>query len=474
MTITIKRGALRARLSPELAVGLAAVTVLLPGPAVWAQTVQNSPDKTPAGQGASNADAASPAPPQAFAIHGQFDITEQGNFAFRSPYAGPNSLDGGGEVRETTDATLFVGVRPWAGGELWANPEIDQGFGLSDTLGLAGYSNAQGAKVGQAAPYFKLQRLFFRQTIDLGGSRQAVDAQANQLAGSQTDDRLVLTLGKFSVVDVFDANDYAHDPRADFLNWSIVDTGSFDYAADAWGYTIGAAAEWYVGRWALRGGVFNLSAVPNGAALEYDFDEYQLDGELEERHQWAGHAGKVVVTWYLTQGRMARFADAIALGEATGAPADVSKVRRFRGRQGFSVNLQQELTDSLGVFVRGGIADGSLEPYEYTDIDRTIVVGLSLKGSKWSRGDDTVGLAAVVNGISKVHEEYLNDGGLGILVGDGKLPHPGPEAIVESYYSWAAVKGAHLAFDYQFVENPAYNRDRGPVSILSVRLHAAF
>lgn len=411
---------------------------------------------------------------EVYAVHGQFDITEQGDFAFHSPYAGPNSLYAGGEVRETTDATLFVGVRPWSGGELWVNPEIDQGFGLSDTLGLAGYSNAQGAKVGEADPYFKLQRLFFRQTIDLGGARQAVDAGANQLAGSQTANRLVVTLGKFSVVDVFDANDYAHDPRADFLNWSIVDTGSFDYAADAWGYTIGGAAEWYVGRWALRGGIFNLSAIPNGAALEYDFDEYQLDGELEERHQWRGHPGKVVATWFLTQGRMASFADAIALAQSTSTPADVSKVRRFRNRQGVSVNLQQELTDSLGLFARGGVADGSIEPYEYTDIDKTISLGLSLKGARWSRPDDVFGLAGVINGISKVHEAYLNDGGLGILVGDGKLPHPGPEEIIESYYNLAVLKGVHLTFDYQFVENPAYNRDRGPVSILAVRLHSAF
>ncbi len=440
---------------------------------VLAQAAGSSSSASGQSAGQSTAEEAA-TPPQVYAVHGQFTLTNQANFAFHSPYTGPNSLNPSAEGRETADLTLFAGVRPWSGAELWINPEIDQGFGLTNTLGIAGFSSGEAYKVGASNPYLKLQRLFLRQTIDLGGERQNVDADANQLAGSQTENRLVLTVGKFGVVDIFDTNDYAHDPRGDFLNWSLIDTGTFDYAADAWGYSVGGAAEWYQGRWTARAGLFNLSVVPNSPALEYNFSQYQVIGELEERHQLGGHPGKIKVTWFLTEGRMGRFADAIALAQQTAQPADIAAVRRFRGRQGIGFNLQQEVTDDLGVFAHGGLADGDTEPYEFADIDRTLAAGVSVKGKRWSRQDDTFGLAAVVNGISKVHEQYLNDGGTGILVGDGKLPHPGAEAILETYYDIALAKVAHLSLDYQFVDNPAYNRDRGPVSIVAARLHAQF
>ncbi len=188
-------------------------------------------------------------------FHGQTTFTWQGYPAFRSPYQGTNSLPASGQGRETWDATLYAGVRLWQGAELWVNPEIDQGFGLGNTLGIAGYPSGEAYKVGFAYPYTRLQRAFIRQTINLGGDDQKVDAGINQFAESQTADRLVITVGKFSVADVFDTNKYAHDPRNDFLNWAIIDTGTFDYAAEPWGYTLGAAAEWYQGDWTLRGGL---------------------------------------------------------------------------------------------------------------------------------------------------------------------------------------------------------------------------
>ncbi len=428
-------------------------------------------------QTAEAAPAASAAPAEAdqtWAVHGQATFVDQGNLAFTSPYRGPNSLDPGMRGRETADVTLYVGFKPWAGAEAWVDPELDQGFGLSDTLGIAGFPSGEAYKVGKSTPYAKLPRLFLRQTIDLGGAREAVDADLNQLAGSRTADRLVVTLGKFGVVDIFDNNKFAHDPRHDFLNWAVIDTGTFDYAADAWGYTYGAAVEWYVGRWTLRAGVFDLSTIPNTTSLERDFSEFQLISELEERHRIGGRDGKVEITGFISRGRMGSFSDAIRLAEATGQPANIAAVRRYQGRPGISFNLEQDVTDDLGVFAHGGVDDGTKEPYEFSDIDRTLAVGASLKGRRWSRPDDTVGLALVANGISRVHEEFLNAGGLGILVGDGKLPHPGPESILETYYQVPIHRVAQVSLDYQFVNNPAYNRDRGPVSIFAVRLHAQF
>jgi high affinity Mn2+ porin len=325
-----------------------------------------------------------------------------------------------------------------------------------------------------AQPYFRLQRLFVRQTIDLGGEPEKVDPDLNQLGGTQTSDRLVITAGKFGVPDVFDTNKYTHDPRRDFLNWALIDTGTFDYAADAWGYSVGAAAEWYVGRWTLRGGVFNLSKVPNSEHLEYDFSQFQLIGEVEERHEIAGRAGKLKITSFLSRGRMGTFDDALALAQTTGEPPDTADVRHYRSRSGVSFNLEQEVGEGVGVFARGGVAGGDVEPYEFSDIDRTLAGGVSLDGKRWGRDHDTWGAAVVVNGISSDHERYLAAGGLGILVGDGQLPHPGTEQIFETYYDLAAYGPAQLSFDYQFVNHPAYNRDRGPASIVAARVHAQF
>ena len=427
-----------------------------------------------AADGKSSGPMAVPAPLETdnFAVHGQTTLLEQYAFPFRAPYAGPNSL-APNQGRETWDATAYLGWRPWAGAELWVDPEIDQGFGLSTTLGVAGFTSGEAYKVGASVPYVRVPRMFVRQTINLGGETQKVDAGANQFSGQQTADRLVITVGKFGVTDVFDTNKYAHDPRGDFMNWAIVDTGTFDYAADAWGYTYGAAAEWYRGDWTVRGGVFDLSNVPNSQDLDPQFAQFQWVGEIERRYELWKHPGKVAITGFLTRGRMGTFADAIALAAVSGGPADISAVRRYNSRGGVSVNLEQAITDELGVFARAGIANGDIEPYEFADIDRTVAAGLSLSGKQWGRPDDTVGLAGVVNGISGVHEAFLNAGGLGILVGDGMLPNPGPEQILETYYS-LPVSFFRLTFDYQFIVNPAYNRDRGPVSVIGTRLHAQF
>jgi len=407
-----------------------------------------------------------------FAVHGQATLLEQYAPPYHSPYVGANSLIPN-QGRETFDTTAYLGWRLWDGAELWVNPEIDQGFGLSNTLGIAGFPSGEAYKVGFAYPYARLPRTFIRQTINLSGDEEKVDASANQFGGTQTANRLVLTIGKFAVTDIFDANKYAHDPRNDFMNWALVDTATFDYAADAWGYTYGSAAEWYQGDWTVRGGVFDLSIVPNSIDLDPSFGQFQWVGEIERRYELWGHPGKLAITGFLSRGRMGTFADAIALAQATGGPATIAAVRQYQSRGGVSMNLEQEITSDLGAFVRAGWADGNIEPYEFTDVDRTVAAGLSLNGKQWGRPDDTAGFAGVVNGITKVHQQFLNDGGLGILVGDGILPHPGLEQIIESYYE-LPVSFFKLTLDYQFIVNPGYNEDRGPVSVVSARVHTEF
>jgi high affinity Mn2+ porin len=251
-----------------------------------------------------------------------------------------------------------------------------------------------------------------------------------------------------------------------------VDAATFDYAADAWGYTYGAAGEWYVGRWTTRLGVFDLSGVPNSKNLDKRFHQYQLDAELERRFQLFGQAGALRLTGFDTHGRMGRYDDAVALAELTGEAPEVSLVRHYHSRPGLSFNLEQALSADAGLFVRAGESDGRYEGYEFTDISKTLAGGVSIKGARWGRADDAVGLAGAEDWASPQAQAYFNAGGLGILAGDGRLPHPGAERILESYYSCSVIRHVHISFDYQYIANPAFNRDRGPVSVFGLRVHA--
>jgi len=419
-------------------------------------------------------------------FRGQTTFVYQGNLAFRSPYSGPNSMPSVAEGRETFDTTLYVGIRPWQGAEIWLDPEIDQGHGLADTHGVAGFPSGEAYKFGADYPYARVQRYFLRQTIDLGGATAKVDADANQFAMTQTANRLVFTVGKFAVVDMFDTNKYANNPKDDFLNWSILNAGTFDYASDAWGYTYGAAAEWYQGIFALRGGIFDMSASPAEAGdsaqaygLDSTFHQFQLVGEIEERHQLWGQPGKLKITGFVIRGNAGSFQDAINLaaqpGPFFGDPSDaIAAVRHYQSRPGVSLNLEQQVNDWVGVFARAGWSDGSVEPWEFADIDRTFSGGVSIAGKQWGRPNDTIGVAGVVNGLAPVHQAYFAAGGTGILIGDGQLPSYGAEGIVEAYYSYAITSATKVTFDYQFVANPAYAAQRGPINFFAGRFHTEF
>jgi high affinity Mn2+ porin len=419
-------------------------------------------------------------PVDVFAVHGQATFTEQAYPAFRSPFEGTNSLSGGAQSKETFDLTLSAGVKLWQGAEFWANPEIDQGFGFNNTHGAAGFPSAEAYKLGSSTPYARVQRAFLRQTINLGGETEEVPDDFYQFKGTRSTDRLVLTVGRFGIIDIFDTNRYANNPKSDFLNWSVINAGTFDYAGDGWGYTYGAAAEWYTGRWTLRAGVFDLSVTPAGGmsplggVLDPTFQQFQTVGEIEERHELWGQPGKIKLTGFLSRGSAGDFTNAVALAQITGMPADINAVRSYTSRPGVSVNVEQQVTDTLGAFLRAGWADGNIEPWDFTDVDRTVSGGVSINGKSWGRPDDAIGIAGVVNGISPAHIAFLNAGGLGILVGDGQLPNYRTEKILEAYYSYAVAASTRLTFDYQFIANPAYNADRGPVHVFAGRAHWQF
>ena len=435
------------------------------------------PAASPPGPAAASGGNAAPpegSAPEWFGIHGQTTVVGQYHPAYGSPFSGANSLasDNGGD--ETVDATLFVGVRLSKEMELYVNPEVDQGFGLSNTLGAAGFPSAEAYKIGAHDPYYEIHRAFGRYTLGLGGAEETIEPGANQLAGTRPADNVTVTVGKFSAVDIFDTNSYAHDPRSDFLNWSLVDSGAYDYASNAWGYTYGAAVEWTQSWWTLRFGGFDLSNVPNQVNLDPTFSQFELVTEAEERHQLFGHPGKVKVLFFNNRGRMANYNDAVRLAQETGTTPDVSLVRRYGSRPGAALNLEQEILPDLGAFARASLNDGHKETFDFTDINQSIAAGVSLAGNRWGRPNDTVGLAGVVNDISHDARNYFAAGGIGVLIGDGQLPNAGLEQILEAYYKASVTEAINVTVDYQHITNPAYDAARGPVDILGLRVHAEF
>ncbi len=410
-----------------------------------------------------------------WALHGQATAVVQWHPAFHAAYNGPDSLDPKAQGNETTDATLTAGLRPWHGAEFWADLELDQGLGLSNTLGIAGFPSGEAYKVGKHRPYFRLPRAFVRQTIDLGGAADSFESDLNQLAGPTSADRLVITIGKFGVPDIFDTNQYAHDPRGDFFNWSVIDAGSFDYAADAWGFTYGAAAELSLGAWSARLGLFDGSSKPNVPQLDtIPFDQAQEVAEIEARQDWLGRTGKIKLLGFVTEARLGGYQEAVALAASSGAPPDVALVRRRREKAGLSLNLEQPVSDEAGLFLRAGFDQGNSETYDFTDINRSLSGGAALQGGAWQRPDDSIGSALVVNFISEAAKRYFAAGGLGVLVGDGRLDNAAAEMIWESYYRLQLTAALALTADYQLVNHPAYNHDRGPVSLLAARAHLQF
>jgi high affinity Mn2+ porin len=450
----------------------ALIALCLAPAGVAVAATDGTPAAVPANPAASD-DNAGAVTPETWSLHGQFTNITQYHPHFNSPYQGPNSLDPGNSGRETIDMTLFAGARLWHGGAVYVDPEIDQGFGLSATLGVAGFPSGGAYKVGDDHPYYRTHRLFFRQVFDRAdGDEDPVPSGPNLLAGSQASNNVTLTAGKFSAVDIFDTNRYAHDPRADFLNWSIIESGAYDYAADAWGYSYGAAAEWTQSWWTLRAGAFALSRVPNQPELDRSFEQFELVAEAEERHTWSTHSGKSKLLAFNNRGRMGGYDDAVSLALRNGTVPGTSVVRRMASRPGVALNFEQELLSDLGIFARASINDGSKEAFDFTEINRSLATGVSLTGDRWGRPQDTVGMAVAANAVSSAARRYLAAGGSGILIGDGRLPDYGLEKILETYYAVQITGALTISLNFQYIVNPAYNADRGPVSIFGLRIHA--
>jgi high affinity Mn2+ porin len=412
--------------------------------------------------------------PNSWNVHGQLTFVEQGYPAFRSPHQGTNSLTGANQIQNTTSATAFVGYRPWDGTEVYINPELMQGFGLNNTLGVAGFPNGEAQKSNFPMPRIDIARVFVRQTFGLGGEQETIDDGPNQLAGKQDISRITVTAGRFAVLDIFEGNSYSRDPRVDFLNWNMYCCGSYDVTMDKIGYTWGAAAELNQKSWAIRAGYFLVPAVSNANSYDTHLSERgEYIGELELRYSLFSQPGKFRLMGWANIANMGGYADALAMPVTTPDYPDITQTRHVRTNYGFVANLEQAITADLGIFSRASWSPGRVELIGWTDCDEGLSFGAVLKGSAWGRPDDKIGVAGVVEGLSSIARAYFAAGGLGILIGDGQLNYR-PERILEAYYAYSVNKWATFTFDYQFIDNPGYNADRGPVSVFSGRLHAQF
>lgn len=404
-------------------------------------------------------------------IHGQSTFLPQGYPAFHAPYSGPNSLTPAPQLQETWSNSLFLNARLWQGGEVYYNPELLQGFGLNDTSGAGGFPSGEAQKSNFPYPHYNTSRLFVRQTFGFGGEQEELASGPMQLAGKADISRLTLQAGKFSVIDVFDGNTYAKDSRKDFMNWSIWAPGAFDYAADKLGLTYGATAELNQKQWALRAGYFLMDAESNSNNFDtrvFQRGEYVL--ELETRYSLFSQPGKLRTIAWLNSAFSGSYRETL---DNPALNLDISQTRTGRIKYGYVINLEQALNEELGLFGRWSWNNGKTEIMAFTDIDASLSLGASIKGTRWGRPDDVVGIGGAINALSQDHRDFIAAGGLGILIGDGQLNYR-RERILETYYAFAVNKGLTLTADYQFITNPAYNADRGPVHVFSGRLHGEF
>ena len=415
-------------------------------------------------------------------IHGQTTYINQRYNNFTSSYSGQNSMSALKSMSYTWSGTLFLGARLAPNTDVYFNPEVVSGVPFSDLSGLGGFTNGEATKANGAQAKFYSARAFLRQTINQDGDKVVLENEANQITQTVSSNRVVVTAGQFSTLDIFDDSKYAKDPRIQFMNWGNMTYLAYDYAADARGYSTGLAGEWYLSNWVMRASRMLAPKTPNGRDLNWQiFNAYGDQIEVERQHHIADLPGKVSVLAYRNRMILARFQDAtnyVLANNAQGTQA-INNVRtNYQYKTGIGVNGEQALTKNLGIYGRAFTSDGHTETMSFTEADNSISVGMGLNGTSWSRPKDTIGISMMQNGLSSYRKNYLQAGGVSYFIGDyagpGQTISYRPERIGEVYYNATVIKNVLAGLNFQHINNPAYNAARGPVNILSFRIHAEF
>ena len=410
-------------------------------------------------------------------LSGQVNIISQWHPAFRSPYQGPNSLTAEAQDASSRVLTLFTGLRLTATTALLSDLQETGGHGLGEALGLAGFTNldvVRNPTLGKG-PY--IARLMIQQIIPLGRTKKPSDQTPFSLFRDLPERRLEVRFGKFSLADFFDLNSYGTDSNLQFMNWTVDNAGTYDYAADTRGYTFAAMLEYHDRWWAVRFAEGLMPKVANGINLDAHIARARAENiEFEFHGQTIRHQqGVLRLLTFVNHANMGDYQQAIDRFRAglTRKPEITAHALQTTIKYGFGANVEQPLNEWMGVFGRWGWNEGEHESYAYTEVDQTAQIGAGFNGKAWHRKWDRAGIVLVSNGISRAHQDYLALGGDGFLLGDGRLNY-GRESIIETYYTLHAWRGIYPAFGLQHINNPGYNRDRGPVLVPALRLHLEF
>lgn len=418
---------------------------------------------------------------QSWWLSGQANIIFQGRLPFHSTYQGANSFRNSSEYKSSLIGTVYAAWRPTQSvrfnTDLILDLESAGGRGLSEALGLGGITNVDVVRNPNLGSTPYLSRYQVHQVFGLTQKTTSQEPGPFALAPSVPVRRFEFRAGKMTLPDFFDINAIGSDSHLQFMNWTVVNNGAWDYAADTRGYTVGGIAEYDDRIWTVR---YSLSAMPivaNGIDLDWAFSRsHGQNGEFELRRSLVPrHKGVTRILFYANRAHMGTYREAVnAFLAGTDKTPQITAHEHFSAlKYGFGYNTEQEITANLRVFGRFGWNDGKTESFAYTEVEQTVEAGADYAGTRWRRPVDKVGLAVVSNAIKRDHQNYLKDGGQGFLLGDGNLNY-GRENIVESYYTWHAWRGVFYALDVQHISNPGYNRDRGPGWVGSARMHVDF
>ena len=411
-------------------------------------------------------------------VSGQANLISQWHPAFHSPYSGRNSLSGDAQDATSRVLTLFTGLRLTSTTELLCDVQETGGHGIGEALGVAGFTNLDVVRnpTLSKAPY--IARLMWHQIIPLSHEKAGSQRTPYSLFRQLPERRIEIRFGKFSMADFFDFNSYGTDSNLQFMNWTVDNAGTYDYAADTRGFTFAAMAEYHHNRHVtVRFAEALMPKIANGIHLDADLSraraeniELELRGTVIRRQE-----GVLKLLTFVNHANMGDYRQAIDnfLAGLTPVPDITTHPLQTTVKYGFGINFEQPLNDWIGVFGRWGWNEGRHESYAYTEVDETQEIGLGASGNRWHRKFDRAGLVFVSNGISRDHQEYLALGGNGFLLGDGRLNY-GRENIVETYYTLHVWRGFYPSFGVQYVDHPGYNRDRGPVVAPTLRLHLEF
>ena len=413
--------------------------------------------------------------PERWNLYYQATSIGQVHGTFNAPYQGPLSLQDDPEHVVSLTTTLFFGLNLGHNTQLYFDPEIAGGRGFSGVNGIANAPNGELPRVASATPKPYLARLYLSHDFGFGAATEHVESEANQLAGERPMTRYTISVGRFSLTDFFDNNSYTHDPRTQFMAWGVMYNGAWDYPADTRGYTWGMVHEFHTRNWSLRYGSAAEARKANG--LRFDRRLFRDRGDVfegERRYSLGDRPGAIRLLGYLNHTDSGSYGDALRRAAQTGTTPDVTAMHRPGTlKYGTGLNIEQQVSRDAGLFARLGWNDGKTQDFAFTAIDRLASGGVSFKGTTWRRKEDVAATSFTAGGLSGVHAVYLARDGLDFLIGDGRLNYA-PEYVWESYYSARLRPGLFATFDLQRVANPAYNQDRGPVWIESIRLHMEF